>query len=105
MPIRKKTAAESLERVFNLYRQIDDHLQNILNNADKEGFSRDVCTLRDRLQSQSHDINTQRKITQDIVRTLASYNDEFAQVVLIFIKQKISEYRKLNILQNYKASA
>ncbi len=102
MSKNQKTAVESLETVIKLHKRMNNHINNILQSEDDVSFSKDIKALRIKLENEDNKENVLSKPTQDIFRILNSYNEDFSQVVLAFVKQKVSEYRNLNILDNYK---
>jgi hypothetical protein len=105
MARRSSKSSAPVEKIMLASRMLQCAIENLLEHATDADFNQQMLSLRDRHKQEEEDTNKLNKAALEIMKTLRRYNEDFSRVFLTFLKQKISEYQALSILDQYKISS
>jgi|LFRM01.1.fsa_nt_gb hypothetical protein len=104
MSKRQRISKNPVDKLIQNVSQLDNIVKSILENADKPDFVSSLVSLRQ--QKEEEDSKKSRLSSEgtEIVKILQTYPG-LSKVALVFLKSKISEYKSLGVLDQYKSGA
>ena len=101
MAIKTRKSVNPVYKLLTLHKQMNGALEALLSSSTDKNFITDIVDIRSKMEYEKNRRSRMSDSAKEIVKILNKYNEDMSKMLLLYLKQKISEYKRLNAIESF----